>query len=1118
MINTSPDQIKFISDNQPSSVTIAPIELLYSELRRERGPTPQVFFEETSKVALAKYAPLEWLERIRGIGLSQEQVQAAYDLSVLGTSNENLERKLFTQATGIEIAHIRTIRGFKAPLRALMLCLWRHDYLLLPISFQQGNVGLMVPGLHVHLENFFSEVARRGTNITLKKCLRCTQFTLNWHTIDKVSFSEAWDAVPEISEGRKISPSGKFNYTPFKNFSLVPWLEQLCWQHPDVMQAKQVALIQAYTLAIGVSQHGNYIFDTPEKFKEYYNKPKNEKKTIQVTAQKARTHKKEQQIRLKGKTHPELYFANILIKNRLNFKWLNNEGYVGIPLDETAQLSSNWLPYLNAYHHHLLGRSIKKGHRKALLAPVYKLCDYLFAYLPQWRDENPLSTVPIPLRVDDFLAVFFWKRLLPPNDPRLQQFGPMPLTFLEAIKLQRDKPLSKSFVTAIYQFFEFCIDNHDRSRDVELYALDRDFANPIRLKDAPGSGPRNSGSDKLILPPFSVGIVRHYVSALDSIGRDLRTLCLRQEISNNKIREISQAEWINLTELGLEHTLITNSPSETGKTIEIKLTEIPNCYAWLWGNYHVHPESQVQIYTGVPWLSLLRMIAVGLFAGQRLQNSQWLGLDNYRSQHEEGTSYFTTLFLMIDKTYPHRSCRLQRYIMEWLDDEAEFQIKICATPPVACFYENDEHSEHPKTRWLFRSLAGKTDTPFADDVYARKWIRILRGVEALWNSIAPNELQYNFVTKTEYSSRAGKIGVQQYTTPHTPHSLRSSYITWMMERGEAEPDEVRKQVGHRNIIVTYLYASGQRPGTDYSMEIADQRIEAFDHELFGNLLADKPVKASAPNSALRDSLRKNKEQAIKAQKMISLSDGLIDAKQTGYDLIKVVLIDDLGFFDTCICVFNGRCTAAVLVITKGPRRCGMCPYAVYALDHLEGINARMRDLQRHIVSVERQLNKLESLGETELMTRGLREEKSLSSIELSGYEQVVNLLNTKLKTAKEFGNSSRTRYLIRDPEILNKHPISLRANDPIQKIIGDLLDTSHFPAFANENYMVNLRRAARVLNLKGFADTEETEILNPKAYLGQIASQMRLLGWTLEDLSHNFRLHYPEGLVGIEHG
>ncbi|MEG5266580.1 site-specific integrase [Pseudomonas sp. JDS28PS106] len=1114
MINTSLDQVKFISENQPRSSTIASIELMYGELRHERGATPQVFWEETNKSILVKYAPLEWLNSIRGVGLTQEQVQAAFNLSVLGTSNENLERKLFESATGITNATIRTIRGFKTPLRGLMLCLWRHEYLLLPISFQQGSVSLIVPGLNAHLENFFSEVAMRGNNTNLKTCLKYTLFTLNWHTIEQVDFTEAWAAVSEISKGRKTAPPENYKYNPFRYFRLTSWLEQFHWQHPSVLSADQVKLIQAYTQTIGPSQYGNYKFDTPEQFAEYYAKSFNEKKSIQVGAYIARERKKEKTIRLEGNSSSEIYFANITVKNRAGFQWLQKEGYIGIPVEETINLSADWFPFLDSYNEFLLGRKIKKHHRKTLLSPVYKLCDYLFAYLPKWREENPHSSVPIPVRVDDFSAVFFWKRMLPASDPRFQSLGPLPLPLLEAIKLQRDSPASKSFVSAIQSFFQYCLDNHARSRDAGLYALDEDFANPIDLKDSQGSGPRKSGTDKQILPPFSVGVVRHYVSALDSIGRSLRDFCLNQKISNKKIREISRSEWIDLTDLGLEYTLITRSPSETEKTVEVPIKQVPNCYTWIWDNYHITPGSKEQIYTGAPWLSILRMISVGLFAGQRLQNAQWLGLDNYRCQHKDGTSYYTALFLMVDKIYSHRTCRLQRSIMEWLDDEAEFQTRICSQAPEACYFEDDEHSGYPETRWLFRSPYGKTDSAFSDAAYSSYWILILRGVQEVWNSIAPEDTQYNFVTKVEQTLAYPRRGTPEYTTPHTPHSLRNTYITWMLERGLAEPSEVMKQVGHTNLLQTYHYASGPRPGTDYSMEIADMRIEAFDHELLSNLAGAKPVKASAPESALRSSLLTDKKQAMEAQHMISLTDGLIETKETGYDLIKVALIEDLGFFDTCICVFNGRCTSAVLLITKGPRRCGMCPFAVYALDHLEGINARMRQLQRHIKSIETLISQLEAAGETEIMIRSYREDKGLSTVEYSGYEQVTNLMNAALADAKH----STKRYLIRDPEILTKHPVAVMTDDPIQKIVSDLLDSSQYPSFSNENYIASLRRAARAMNLKGFDSTVEYEVASPKAYLGQIATQLRLLGWTLKDLSRNFLLHYPDALEGIGHG
>lgn len=1111
MINVSQDEIKFVQENAPADATCESIELIYSLLRAERGPTPPVYYDENNKAVMARFYPLEWLDVVRFSGLSQKQVQAAYDLSMLGTSNESLERKLFSKATGIGTASIREIRGFKTPLRALMLCLWRHNYLLLPISFKLNGIASMVPRLSEHMGNFFTEIAKRGKSDHLKKFTTCTQHTVNWHTIEQVDYLEVWAVIPEISERRKSASPKGYKSNQFRRYCILSWLDEFSIKHPEIVSFEQMELILAYANSVGLQKVKTT--QTPEEFKDYYYKSKQEKRAIINRAHKNLEQEKNYRPTGVDPRTPESYFATLRIQNRDGFKWLKEDGYPQLNLEQTKILSDGWVPFLEAYELDLIEKKRSKSHRKALLGPLYKLCDYLFGLLPKWREANPDTSVPVPLRVDDFSPAFFWKRMVDENSPYLQSFGPLPTTALDAYDLRSGRATSHSFVNGLHAFFDFCIVNRVRLHQNGLELLDADFSNPILLSDGKGSGPRPAGSDKLILPAFSVGIIRHYVIALNELGCQIREMCLARSIPSEIIRKMSISEWIDLEEIGISYELETNSPSETGGKIRIPLTQIPNCYIWHWENYYTSTKRDRQIYTGVPWLSALRMVAVGLFAGQRLQGAQWLGLDNYRSHHHEGASYWTSLFLLTDKTNPYRTCRLQRHVLKWLDDEAYFQTSTCENPPGLCFYENDEHTEYEKQRWLFRSPRSKTSAPCRDGVYQGKWVRILRGVEHIWNSIAPEELKYNFTTPVEHSHHSTRSGTIRYITAHTAHSLRNTYIAWMLERGDAEDYEVMKQVGHKSLAQTYHYASAQRPGTDYSMELADQRVELFDKELLASLFEGKPVKASAPKSTIRDSLSQNRDEAVKAQRMMSLSDGLIPAKHTGYDLIKVVQIDDLGVFDTCICVFNGRCTAEVLRVTKGPRRCGMCPFAVYALDHLEAINARMRQLRRNSISLENKIKQLEDSGESEIMLQSFREDKSLSAIEYSGYEQVTIILNAALADAKQ----NPKQYLIRDPDILTKHPISFKAQDPIQKILGELLDASHFPAFSNENYMAILKRAARVLHLKGFADTGDTEIVSPKAYLGQIAAQIRLLGWTFGDLSSKLRKHFPESWAGIEH-
>jgi hypothetical protein len=1115
MINISLDKPKVINEGAVLAATKNALELLYKELRIARGATPAVYFDNTNKTVRTTYFPLEWLLGAKEVGLSQEQVLAAYELSMLGTSSEHMERSLFTEVTGISDASIREIRGFKTPLRALMLCLWKYNYLLLPIAFKQNGIFPMVPGLQSHLKNFFTEVAEKSTSGHLKKYLTCTQYTLNWHAKEDVVFSEAWAVIPEIADKRKDKTSTKFKSTPFRRYSILAWLEECSYQYPNLISSEQVRLILRYSITVGVSKHGSYTFNTPEDFSEYDKKTLGEKRNLQVKSHNAR-----ERIKLlissmvASNDSSEIYYASLTIRNRENFAWLDTSGYPRIDRALLDELSKDWKPYLHAYYTDLIDKNLSKTHRKKLLSPVYKLCDYLFGYLPLWREENPQHLIPIPLRVDDFSTAFFWKRLLPTKSPLMAKLGPLPKTLMEAFSLRSAQTTSASFVSGIYHFFDFCIDNSERLEALGANKINSNFQNPTKLSDAPGSGSRPGATDKMVVPAYSVGMIRNYVTALNSVGVQLREICLSGKLEQREITTISRLDWIDLTALGLSQSFEMKSPFESGENITINLMEIPNCFSWITDNYNTDLNGNDQIYTTVPWLSSLRMISIALFAGQRLQGAQWLGLDNYRSLHHEGQSYWTTLFLATDKIHPNRACRLQRPIMQWLDDEAYFQTYTCGTPPQESHYENDPHSDIPKQRWLFRSPRGEVDTPFSDTTYFDKWIRILRGIDSVWNDIAPKAMQYKFVTETENTINSKKSGTVKFTSPHSPHSLRNSYITWMIERGDAEHYEVMRQVGHTNIGMTYHYASGQRPGTDYSMEIADQRIESIHNELFQNAMTGSPVKPSRPNSALRESLSQNRDAAIAAQGMISLNDGLITVQETGYELIKITAIDELGVFDNCICPFNGRCTAVVLAKTKGPRRCGMCPYAIYAFDHLEGINACMRRLQKDIPAKRTKIKELEFAAESEQIIQPYRESVGLDAIELCGWEQVSKLLTSMIETAKK----TKKRYLVRKPEIFDKYPVNLDANDPIQKIVSELLDVSHHPAFTNDNYLTSLRRAARALSLP---DPDSGEVVGhtaAKIALGQIAAQMKMNGWSLTNLSDRFKRIFPTALTGIEHG
>lgn len=1106
MINISVSQPLFLCQNSENDNVNKSLIRLFGMLKAERGQTPELYFKGQNKALKARYACQEWLKSVQHTGLSRKQIVAAYQLSKTDEKRTTELRKQFEILTGSPNFTIGEIVGFKTPMRALMILLWHDGHILLPIGFDRNGVELMLPTIYGTTDNFFSSIVSKGNNANLKRYFRHMQYTVDWHSPESISFNEVWEAIPKLQKLRREISDQDSTEGIFRHYTLTSWLEQFSAFHPELLNIYDFELLKKFGTSVGPSKFGFYDSMTREDFEEYTAKSKKEKNLLQAKEYYARSRKESRSI-IYANGSPEEHFLNITVVNREDFYWLENDGYPPRDFLATKTLCAGWLPFLKAYHLHLIKKKHSKSYKKSLLGPIYKLCDYLFCYIPEWISKNPETVIEQPLRVDDFLSVIFWNCIIDQDSEFLDQFGAVPKPLLVLYQENGNQMTSSMFVKAIHAFFDFCIAYRKQLASAGLYLLDEDYTNPVNLKDAPGSGPRPGGTGKVVVPPFSVGILRHYVIALDKIGQDLRNNIFGGKYTSDEVNEIAQSQFINLDKFGLATFFQTNNPKDPRNKIDIPLLTIPNVYSWHWANYRNPNKNGDLTYTSVPWLSSLRMIAIGLFAGQRLQGIQWLGLNNYRREHHEGSSYWTLLFLCTDKTKTNHTCKLQRYVMPILDDEALFQTTICEHAPAPAHFENDENSANPGQQWLFRSPFGATDTPFSDGVYFDTWIRVLRGLQQIWDAIAPEQLAYRFIHEEQYSHNSQRAGEIKYTSPHKPHALRNSWITWMLEKGNAEPNEVRDQAGHLDLIQTFHYASGPRPTNDNSLEFADLRLEEIQFDI--NLITCKAIKPSDPDSTLQKSLNENKSETMKAQHMLSIENDLIPSKDNGCDLIPVTPIEDFGVFDDCICPFNGRCPRNVLKITKAPRRCGMCPYAIYSLDNLEAISARMRSLERHLKEIREKVASMESAGETELMVREYRVDANLTILEYAGLEQISEILLTTLKQHR----MDRNKYLVRDPAIFDKHPVVLDRSDALQEILGNLLDTVNFPAYSNANYMANLQQQARRIKIQPTLEHEHKPI---KVLLAQIASVMKLNHWSIRDLSERLRNSLPLNLKGRE--
>jgi hypothetical protein len=237
----------------------------------------------------------------------------------------------------------------------------------------------------------------------------------------------------------------------------------------------------------------------------------------------------------------------------------------------------------------------------------------------------------------------------------------------------------------------------------------------------------------------------------------------------------------------------------------------------------------------------------------------------------------------------------------------------------------------------------------------------------------------------------------------------------------------------------------------------------------------------------------NKEAVIRDQHLISVIPEIMDTDETGVDLIASTKEQRMKFMDCCICSLNGDCPKKLMDFTRMPRTCGICPYAVFGVDHLPGLNAKVRDLANRAEQLKLKLQRTHKLQPESSEIEVIHEELSLCMLELAGYRQAIQILEKNWREEK-FSNGYIARH--RDLSSTVRHNVEM--TDPKQRVISMLIDASQVPGFASEHYPLILDELTRNPEFMHVANQplEEREI-----YIGQILSIMGGTGISFKEIS-----------------
>jgi len=1071
------------------------------------------------RIALIKLA------KIRPVNnFSESDLHVIYKISQLRENEHSEGSELYYQLTGSYPKWPEDVTGLRVAFREFLCILWSEGVVTLPYTFDMTHTWKKNPDFEKDYTYGFIWDIAKGVN-SLERASRSWQYRTNWHSPDDVDFEELWAAIPLMVD---TYGSTKLN----GKLALLSWVSRFSTFHSKIISPDQAFYLERYRMYLAAKrshegaahpyaktymQYVKYYVMTPE---ESRNMPTHDKelrryKIRNINRQYARPSpqakekRREQSIRQRAEqllkksqgtitldenllyklgtdVSAEDYMLLIEFPSRTaNLEWIANNYYPGRGHIDIVQNYSQWILMGQKFVIKCKKSTKSSNFIRAQINDLRFLFDYVFCYLPLWKELHPDSRIILPERIQDFERVTFWcddlideETVKTINNSNNESNYSAPLTALGLREMLRTQRSNKPFINAVHLFFEI-VKTDGPSHDV----VDGNYSNPVNKKmDSTGSGGR-SKSDKIPFPREAAMVAKAYMHALDEIGIQLRTMIIDGQIDIEKVVAIKSKEWIYLSELGISATAKIHGPTNPTEYLEIPIDSIPNIYHWWYGEYFQSNMNHTEtITTYIPWLSSLRMLAVGLFAGQRIQNGQWLDLRTFDSSYASSKiDEFNLCMLHIntDKSGNPRDVVIDGRVMESLFDERHFQTEIYCTPPGLVYYENDPRDPqgYGQICPLFRSPFGGNDLPFADTTYATEWVRFCQGLERLYNSVVSPDSPHTFVL-------SGRTG--QDLAVHVPHSLRATWITHMRIYGHLEVTIAAKQAGHRSGNMSDYY----------TILPTEELLENINKA--NNIVTDSAYKAlmgkinppTSPGSAVVEGWHQDKQQLIRDQNFLSKQFYFIDSQESGLDLIAKT--DTVPMFMThCICMRDGDCPLKLMEFTRRARTCSLCDGSVWGVDHLPGINVCMRQAQ---IKSRVLMDKIVQLSASDLPSSEMEPyhaDLTITRYELSSLTHIADQLNNFLKS-EQVNSGYICRY--RDLAGAKKHAVDM--DNPRHRIIAEILDSEAYPHLTSVNYPYLVEKVAKSPAL---LSAEYTQPSHRRLLASQIASILKTTDLTLDE-------------------
>lgn len=751
-------------------------------------------------------------------------------------------------------------------------------------------------------------------------------------------------------------------------------------------------------------------------------------------------------------------FASLQKGHRLSADWSVHDRlvYLGREHVQLKDVTPYWLQAMRAYIHN---RKYVKEYRSdgEAMAVLNLLADYLFFYLPWWRELAKSPRVEIPRSPRELTRFAFVARH---SAESIDQF---PETLLTVIRWRRKSNESVAIaVQQLYAFFKFLETHFCEEESI----AGPEFRIPLNPDfDAPRI-PSRGKTTKEIIPKNIYSYLLFYCYAVEKAGLELERLAVSGELLDDR-KKLLKNQWLRPDDFGF-------SINVAYRSTQLPLLEIPNVFQWAERELKsAGDEASKSVY--IPHCTALRLLLTSVETGLRGQSVQWLDRRTWRRKGSQvsADSYTFPLYVNTDKTKIHPWVTPVVYrVRDLLHRQETFQSQFAdADKFAAVTYEQNEIAPFDLIEPLFRAVG--RGSPITDNLYQKTWQRLMVGFEAFFREVTGEshvrlyKLQAILGEDEQPVVRPVKDGRSPLYCPmsllaiHTPHACRATFVT--NRKGILDLSDAGQLLGHSGVVVTAHY---DKP----SIEDLQARLKASDLAQSRDFLqfdaeSDVHVRADKPDSALVRSFTRDRDATLKAFRFVpgvSLWSMEDVAKDEGLELLREGPMSRIRFRETHICPVGEECPADILERIGAPRRCGCCPLATRCVDHLPAIAAKRNQLLERIRYLHGRYKTLEGQGEPVSVLDEIWDELELDANEYLGLQVSEEVLSS---TAAASGIDDGLPALhVEQPDVVKRHLTRVsRSCNTAELMLQRIADSNAYPGMATPQIQMAAAQVKRRL-------------------------------------------------------